>query len=183
MRPPVVPPPNQVVRKSSSDILPLFEFSNVVNSSLDLSFILDTVLLTVMGKMLVSKGMVMLRRENGSFNVIAKKGLEQVSIGQQLTVERPVRTITPVAKLRARKIKWADYFAVLGQELVIPIFSQRKVVGLIAIGSRLSEKQYNSGDKQLIQSLVNLSGSAIEKAMIIEQLKEVNKLLIANTRN
>ena len=177
MRLPVIPTPNQVVRKSSSDILPLFEFSNVVNSSLDLNFILSTVLLTVMGKMLVSKGLVMLRKEKGDFEVIAKKGLEQVSIGQRLQIERPLRTIAPVEKLMRKKMAWVDYFASLGQELIIPISSQRKVLGLIAIGSRLSQKQYTSGDKQLIQSLVNLSGAAIEKAVIIDQLKEVNRTL------
>ena len=177
MRPSSIQQRNQVVRESASDILPLFEFSNVVNSSLDLSFILDTVLLTVMGKMLVAKGLVMLRKEDGKFEVIARKGLEQVQIGQQLTIDKPLRTIASVEKLKARAIDWAGYFGSLGQELIIPIFSQRKVVGLIAIGSRLSSSQYSSNDRKLIQSLVNLSGAAIEKALIIEELKDVNRNL------
>ena len=177
MRPPIVPPPANVVRKSSSDILPLFEFSNVVNSSLDLNFILDTVLLTVMGKMLVSKGLVLLRKDNHDFEVIAKKGLEQVSMGQRLQIERPLRSIASIGNLANRKAAWVEYVASLGQELLVPIFSQRKVVGLIAIGSRLSQKKYSTADKQLIQSLVNLSGAAIEKAVIIEQLKDVNRTL------
>jgi sigma-B regulation protein RsbU (phosphoserine phosphatase) len=177
MRSPAVPPPYHVDRKSASDIVPLFEFSNVVNSSLDLNFILSTVLLTVMGKMLVSKGVVMLRKDNGVFEVISRKGLEQVAIGYQLPIERPLRSIATVEKLKARKASWVEYFASLGMELIIPISSQRKVVGLIAIGSRLSQSKYGSGDKQLIQSLVNLSGSAIEKAVIIEQLKSVNRNL------
>jgi phosphoserine phosphatase RsbU/P len=177
MRSPVVPAPHLVVRKSSSDIFPLFEFSNVVNASLDLNFILGTVLLTVMGKMLVSKGLVLLRKEKGEFEVIAKKGLEQVSVGQRLQIERPLRSIASMDKLRTRKLAWVDYFSSLGQELMIPIFSQRKVVGLITVGSRLSQKKYTPADKQLIQSLVNLSGAAIEKAVMIEQLKDVNRTL------
>jgi len=177
MPPPAAPPPSQVARKSSSDILPLFEFSNVVNSSLDLNFILGTVLLTVMGKMLVSKGLVLLKKSKGEFEVIAKKGLEQVSIGQQLHIEKPIRSITTVEKLQSRKIDWVEYFVSLEQGLIIPIFSQRKVVGVITVGSRLSGKKYTSGDKQLIQSLVNLSGAAIEKAVIIEQLKDANRSL------
>ncbi|HEY6952671.1 MAG TPA: hypothetical protein VI758_09695, partial [Bacteroidota bacterium] len=75
MRPAPVHAAGNIAAKSSSDILPLFEFSNVVNSSLDLTFILDTVLLTVMGKMLVSKGLVLLKKGEGTFEVIAKKGL------------------------------------------------------------------------------------------------------------
>ena len=177
MRSSTVPPPYQVERKSASDILPLFEFSNVVNSSLDLNFILSTVLLTVMGKMLVAKGLVMLRKEGGTFEVIARKGLEQVSLGHQLSIERPLRSIAPIERLKRGKTDWVEYFASLGLELFIPIRSQQKVVGIIAIGSRLSQKKYTSSDKQLIQSLVNLSGAAIEKAVIIEELKNVNRSL------
>lgn len=177
MRPPVVPPPSEVVRKSSSDILPLFEFSNVVNSSLDLSFILGTVLLTVMGKMLVSKGLVLLRKTGGEFEVIAKKGLEHVSVGEKVAIEKPIRSIASADKLHAMNKPWVEYFASLGQELIVPIFSQRRVVGLITVGSRMSRKKYAASDKQLIQSLVNLSGAAIEKAVIIEQLKDANRNL------
>ncbi|HTP14136.1 MAG TPA: GAF domain-containing SpoIIE family protein phosphatase, partial [Bacteroidota bacterium] len=100
---------------------------------------------------------------------------EQVSVGQKVAIERPLRSIASVAKLRATERAWVDYFAMLDQELVIPIFSQRKVVGIITIGSKLSGVGYSSSEKQLIQSLVNLSGAAIEKAMIIEQLKEANR--------
>lgn len=168
---------NEIVKKSSSDILPLFEFSNVVNSSLDLNFILGTVLLTVMGKMLVSKGLVLLKKPDGSFEVIAKKGLEQVSIGQRIEIDKPPRTIAAVRRLKTTTKMWVGFFASLDQELVIPILSQRSVVGMIAVGPRLSLKNYTSSDKQLIQSLVNLSGAAIEKALIIDQLKEVNRSL------
>lgn len=177
MRPPAVPPPSEVVRKTSSDLLPLFEFSNVVNSSLDLSFILSTVLLTVMGKMLVARGMVLLRKTGGTFEVIAKKGLDPISMGHEIEIQRPVRAITPVNKLLDKKKPWAQFFGSHKQEVLVPIFSQQKVVGLISLGGRLSNKPYSPGDRQLIQSLVNLSGSAIEKAMIIEQLKDANRNL------
>ena len=177
MRPSVVPPPSKVVRRSSYDILPLFEFTNVVNSSLDLNFILDTVLLTVMGKMLVSRGLVLLRKDARLFEVIAKKGLDQIAVGQQLKIDKPLRSVGSVQKLKSKKLPWISFFAELGQELVIPVFSQRKVVGYIAIGSRLSKARYSTSDKRLIQSLVNLSGAAIEKGLIIEQLKEVNRSL------
>ncbi|MEK6567039.1 MAG: hypothetical protein AABZ41_10080, partial [Bacteroidota bacterium] len=55
----------------SPELLPLFEFSNIVNSSFDLQFILSTVLLTTMGKMLVSKGIVFLRKPDGAFEIVS----------------------------------------------------------------------------------------------------------------
>ena len=56
--------------------MPLFEFSNIVNSSFDLQFILSTVLLTTMGKMLVSKGVVFLRKADGVFEIVSARGID-----------------------------------------------------------------------------------------------------------
>ena len=58
-----------------ADITPLFEFSNVVNSSLDLKFILGTVLLTLMGKLLLSKSVVLIKSKEKYFRIENSKGI------------------------------------------------------------------------------------------------------------
>jgi sigma-B regulation protein RsbU (phosphoserine phosphatase) len=63
------------------------------------------------------------------------------------------------------------------QSLIIPILSQRRIVGYITLGERVAKSSYSITDKRLIQSLVSLSGAAIEKALIIEQMKETNRNL------
>jgi sigma-B regulation protein RsbU (phosphoserine phosphatase) len=160
----------------ASDILPLFEFSNVVNSSVDLKFILGTVLLTVMGKMLVAKGMVLLKRDPGQFEVVNAKGLGAETVGQVVQIEGPIRGIDYTDGAGASK-PWAGFFRDRGQKLLVPIMAQRRVVGLLSLGERLGGKRYSKTDHQLINSLVNLSAAAIEKAVMIEQLRDVNRSL------
>ena len=58
-----------------ADITPLFEFSNVVNSSLDLKFILGTVLLTLMGKLLLSRSVVLIKMKEKHFRIENSKGI------------------------------------------------------------------------------------------------------------
>ncbi|MGB2867156.1 MAG: SpoIIE family protein phosphatase [Bacteroidota bacterium] len=164
------------MQRESSDILPLFEFSNIVNSSLDLHFILSTVLRTLMGKMLVASGMVLLRNEEQTFEVISAKGLEVSALGKRFTIEKPIRAITTIDKIKATEPAWLSFVRQFAQSLLIPIVSRQKVVGFITLSERLKGK-YSGTDKQLIQSLVNLSGSAIEKALIIEQVNEANRSL------
>ena len=159
---------------STADILPLFEFSNVVNSSSDLKFILGTVLLTLMGKMLVSRGMVLLKRDTGLFEVVNAKGVDAQTVGQTLRIERSLRSITYSDRLRSSET-WASFFKTRQQRLLIPIKAQRRLVGLLTLGERLGGKKYSKTDQQLINSLVNLSAAAIEKAVMIEQLREVNR--------
>lgn len=160
----------------ASDILPLFEFSNVVNSSVDLKFILGTVLLTVMGKMLVAKGMVLLKREPGRFEVLNAKGLDAETVGQVVRIDKPIRGIDYTDRAGASK-PWAAFFRERGQKLLVPIVAQRRVVGLLSLGDRMGGKRYSKSELQLINSLVNLSAAAIEKAVMIEQLRDVNRSL------
>jgi sigma-B regulation protein RsbU (phosphoserine phosphatase) len=162
--------------RGASDILPLFEFSNVVNSSVDLKFILGTVLLTVMGKMLVGKGMVLLKRDPGQFEVVNAKGLGTDVVGQTVRIEGPIRAVDYTDRAGASK-PWAGFFRDRGQKLLVPIMAQRRVVGLLSLGERLGGKRYSKSEHQLINSLVNLSAAAIEKAVMIEQLRDVNRSL------
>lgn len=160
----------------SSDFLPLFEFSNVVNSSVDLKFILGTVLLTVMGKMLVSKGMVLLKRQPGQFEVLNAKGLDAETVGRVVQIDRPLRGIGSMDQGVVSQ-PWVTFFRDRGQKLLVPILAQRRVVGLLSLGERLGGKKFTKNDHQLIVSLLNLSAAAIEKAVMIEQLRDVNRSL------
>jgi sigma-B regulation protein RsbU (phosphoserine phosphatase) len=162
-------------RKSSADILPLFEYSNIVNSSLDLQFILSTVLRTLMGKMLVSRGVVMLENDEKAYAMIAARGTTPPQDFVPIVVSRATRSISSVGKLKESPLR--SYLQQLELELLIPVISNGHVVGCIALGKRLHGGNYTSNDRKLIQSLVNLSGAAIEKAFIIERVKEANRSL------
>jgi transcriptional regulator with GAF, ATPase, and Fis domain len=132
------------MRSESSAFSPLIEFSQIVNSSLDLSFILNTVLRTLMGKMLVAKGIVLLRQMDNSLMVVATKGLAEQALGELLRVERLPRAIQPIAILANKKIPWAQFLRSHQLVLLVPILSQKKVVGYIALGERLTKAEYSS---------------------------------------
>jgi phosphoserine phosphatase RsbU/P len=155
----------------------LFEFSTIINSSLELDFILSTVLRTLMGKMLVTRGIVLLKRNGKLFQVIAAKGIDNSIVGQSIEVEHPLRSIQSAKKLIHGSQQWLEFLNHNQQSLVIPILSQRRIVGYITLGERLTKSLFLALDKKIIQSLVNLSGAAIEKALIIDQVKEANRSL------
>lgn len=159
----------------SPEVLPLFEFSNIVNSSFDLQFILSTVLLTAMGKMLVSKGVVFLRKADGAFEIVSGRGIDLTTFPKTLNILKPMRTISKIDRLPPSKFSWIVPFVNENQKLLIPMVSDGKVVGLMGLGEKLSKSKFTATDTHLIQSLVNLSGSAIAKALVIAELKEANR--------
>ncbi|MBI4419043.1 MAG: SpoIIE family protein phosphatase [Ignavibacteriales bacterium] len=162
--------------KLSEDLLPLFEFSNVVNAAHDLKFILGTVLLTVMGKMLVARGAVLLKRERDTFEVVAARGLGSGIEGSSVTLQTLPKIIRDPAKEtkgRSRN-KW---FLSHDIRLLVPILSNSSVVGYLALGGRVGRKPFSAPDRKLITSLVNLSAAAVEKAVMVERLKEAHRSL------
>jgi sigma-B regulation protein RsbU (phosphoserine phosphatase) len=130
-----------------------------------------------MGKMLVSRGIVLIRQEGKTFKVIAAKGFEDPVVGRTLELDRAPASIHSMAKHRGSGSSWFAFLAHTKQSIAVPIVTRRRVVGYITLGERLSRTPYSSTDKRIILSLVNLSGAAIEKALMIDQMKEVNRNL------
>jgi sigma-B regulation protein RsbU (phosphoserine phosphatase) len=162
---------------SSTDLLPLFEFGKIINSSLDLTFILNTLLLTLMGKMLVTRGMVFLRREKSWFEIVAAKGVEQTLLGHTIPIQPIPRTFFHIDRTTNGLYRWLTFFKQRQLSVLIPIVVQRKIVGMISLGQKQGGKRFTALDKTIIRSLVDLSGSAIEKAAMVEQLQQLNRNL------
>jgi sigma-B regulation protein RsbU (phosphoserine phosphatase) len=165
------------VRREAFELQPLFEFSNIVNSSLDLDFILNTILRTLMGKLLIPNGMVLLTDESGGERIVAAKGFSSEGIQQLIDLGKLPKTIQTFEALKKKNSLWSDFLQRFNQKLVIPVFSQKRVVGVITLGDKLTRKSISTAEKKLIQSLVNLSGAAVEKAAMIAQLNGVNRML------
>ncbi len=127
--------------------------------------------------MLVARGIVLLKRDGKIFKVITARGLDNSIIKKSIQIERPPRSIQLIKKLVQEKSEWLEFLNNNQQSLVIPIIAQKRIVGYITLGERLTKSSFSSLDKKIIQSLVNLSGTAIEKALIINQVKEANRNL------
>jgi sigma-B regulation protein RsbU (phosphoserine phosphatase) len=130
-----------------------------------------------MGKMLVTRGIILLKRNRKLFQVIAAKGVDNSIVGKTIEVEHPLRSIQLTKKMIRGSQPWLEVLNRNQQSLIIPILSQSRIVGYITLGERLTKSTFSALDKKIIQSLVNLSGAAIEKALIIDQVKEVNRSL------
>ena len=74
----------------------LIEFSQLITSKLDLKYILNNILLSIMGKMLISKGMILLKKDEGIPNIFAieaAKGFDSKLINTFTEVEFPKMSV------------------------------------------------------------------------------------------
>lgn len=158
----------------------LFDVSKTLNSSLQLKQILDTLLLTPMGKMMIGKGLIMLARREKLFVIETVKGLQQSNIGRELEVDLHHPMTVMLQGEESNEIAqepWAVYLKKMGMQIIIPIICNNSCKGLMAFSSKISGQQYATNEIEYLNSLANLAATAVENGMIFQELKEVNRKL------
>ncbi len=153
----------------------LFDVSRTLNSSLQLKNILDTLLLTPMGKMMIGKGIVLLARGERRFVIETLKGIPRTHIGQELEIDlaQPKTQFLP----ELENEPWAQLLMKLGLRLIVPIFSNNRCLGLMVYSNKSNEQNYGPNDLEYLNSLANLAATAVENALIFQQLNDVNRRL------
>ena len=59
-----------------------------------------------------------------------------------------------------------------GAKLVMPLVSQGELVGLLNLGPRMSEQDYSTDDRGLLNNLASQAGPAVRVAQLVEQQKK-----------
>ncbi len=155
----------------------LFEFSRVVNASLELPFILNHVLLTIMGKILSTRGMVVLARGDGHCRVEMVKGFPPGLLHREFDVHRvPVDLVDPKA-VHARSHPWIKFFRDAEVATLLPLFSGNTLVGFLGFGESAGRRQLREQEFTYLRSIANLSATAIERVRVVAELQLVNRRL------
>ena len=155
----------------------LFEFSKVINSSLELDFILSHILLTIMGKILSTRGLVALRRDGNSYGVETVKGFPSSLRGTQWTIRSLPAGSFAVSSLDGKKHPWVRSLQGEGVTIVLPLVIAERTIGFLGFGERLARKKLHAKEITYLRSLANISATAIEKSQMIGELQRVNRNL------
>lgn len=153
----------------------LFEISQTLNSSLHLKFILDNILLTSMGRLMVSKGIILLNKGDDKFQVETLKGIPQDLIGKKLHIPSPSKSLLILD--REDRSSWTSTLKELGIEIVLPMTSSDRNLGLIGFGRKMRGGDYTQSEIEFLTSLANIAATAVDKGVAFQQLQEANRKL------
>ncbi len=158
------------------DLNAIYETSRLLSTSIDLEFVLNNLLLTAMSKMLVTRGVALLYEPvEGGYRVVAAKGAvgltpgDIVSLSQEERLDKfPTREVLhdedvppPLAERRIR--------------LLLPVASGDRKIGLIGLGGKATGAPFERPELEFIQSLVQMSASAVHNSMMVHELKQANR--------
>jgi sigma-B regulation protein RsbU (phosphoserine phosphatase) len=155
----------------------LLEFSKVINSSGDLRFVLSHILLTIMGRILCPKGFAALQHGKGHYRVERVKGFSALAEGTVIEVGRLPHTPLYGAALSAARGAWVKQIREAGVSMILPLFNEDRPIGFLAFGERMAKKRLTGKEISYLQSLGNLSATAVQKSHSIAELELVNRKL------
>lgn len=154
----------------------LFEFSQTLNSSLNLKAILDNLLFVPMGRMLIGKGMVLLASTKTSCKIATVKGLDESLVNTTFTfTDKPHDVI--VIETEDQYSKLPQIFSKYRFKLIIPIKSQNALRGILVLGNKMVPKNFTEDEIHFLSSIGNIAAPAIENAQMFEKLTTLNKRL------
>ena len=157
-------------RTQRFDLRALYETSQLLSSSLDLEFVLSNLLLTAMSKLLVTRGAALLYEPlDEAYRAAAVKGLAGLACGDLIALD----DIPDSGMLRGDEVP--ESLAKLRVELVLPVAFGHRKIGLIGLGKKATGQPYEEAELEFIQSLVNMSSSAVHNSLIVEELKQANR--------
>ncbi len=154
--------------KLKRNLTSLVEFSSVINSSIDLQFILNNVLLSCLGKFLSTKGLIALS-ENGKIVIKISKGLKDDIVDNfpELIADEDCLSDDRLNKfMNLARLKAAE-----------KIISSDICIGVVCLGEKLNKTEYTKDDLDFLKTILNISATAIQNSIKINELQGVNREL------
>ncbi len=160
--------------KKQLELNSLIEFSQLINSNLNLEFILGNILLSIMGKMLITRGMFIMKDHNHTedkrYIIKALKGISYDNKDKIIFCECPKEPVFTTDSLS----KNHEFFVQNGIKYFFKTYFINKLTGILCIGKKLNNKELSKDDIIFIETLLNLSAPTIENSLQFEEIKKLN---------
>ncbi len=154
--------------KVKRNLTALIDFSRIINSSIDLEFILNNVLLTCLGKFLATRGLIALKEKN---KIVLKSSK---GITAELLQEFPELEASPNC---IDDPKLNSFMQIANLKVVEKISSSDDCIGLVCLGEKLNKSEYTEDDVEFLGTILNISATAVQNSMVINELRKVNRQL------
>jgi diguanylate cyclase (GGDEF)-like protein len=174
-------PTTKPLEKQIYDLKELFEISKCLNSTLDFTILIDSLLLICMAQLKVFKVGLFVRKHVDSDEFSLHRNYTGFEIDHTLTYAIPEDH--ELVKLFNRKydcytldsirdetvsLEGLDPIINLNPSLLVPLQAQGKINGIILLGERIDDDAFDSYEKEYILNMATLASLAINNASLFE---------------
>lgn len=167
--------------KQLFDLKQLLEVSKSLNSTLDYSILIDSILYIIMGQMKVLKAALYAKKGIDSLYFSLHRNYKGFEVDH--TVDYTLAEDAPALKLFARECRpytldeiksrlgnlgGLESMASLWPSLIVPLKAKGIINGIIILGDQIMGAGFDDGEKEYIQNIAVLAAIAINNAFLFE---------------
>ena len=169
-------------REEHSNIVALTEVSQVVNSSLEINEVLMIVMDTIIRLTNAERGFLMLRNEQGEFQIRTARNWEQESIDSleaaisSSVVNRVVADGQPILTTNAQEDpRFSNSQSIMMHNLrsilCVPLKVKGEITGVIYTDNRFASGIFSDSDRNLLMTFSDQAAIALDNARLFESVR------------
>ncbi len=157
----------------------VLETSRMLIESRSSDFVLNNLLLIIMGKLLSTKAAILyFDQGNNLYRIEKAKGLKSVSEGDKLEInltasEKSCSHIT----YNSHPDKLPALMDDMDNSIFFPLRTSNQHIGFLFLGKKATGKSYSSQELEFAESLCIISSVALSNSLLFDQLKNTNRKL------
>ena len=156
------------------DLNDLFDVSHRLSSLESYEAIVEQVLLSLMGRLMIQKSACFLIAGEEELELIKSKGLEDIDDGMIVGYADLPEVFSSVDEMEEGD-PLRIFLSEQKLEVIFPIVRKGELMGILSFGKRLSGSGYEKDEINYISSLLSLSASAIENALVLSEINFMNR--------
>lgn len=145
----------------------LVDFSNNINSNLNLDFALNNLLLTCFGKLAVTRGIIALFNDDDEIEIALSKGVSEEILKNFPNKKKRGNTLTNLKDFSS-----SNNFGITEE-----IISSDQLLGYFILGKKITKEDYTIEDKLFLSTILKIGSTTIMNAQSFNKLSNLNKEL------
>ena len=165
-------------RQSRFELRTLLETSRMLIESHDPDFVLNNLLLITMGKLLVPKGMILIKKPAKNEYFVSKvKGRGWFKEEEAVKISVPDELIEQTLIKVEEHPELAEQLNIEKQSILFNLRTTTYHLGFLCLGERINKKPLTLAELEFIESLSIISSVAIANSRMFQELRQINRRL------
>lgn len=167
-------------RLSKFELRTLIDSTKLILESQEMSFILNNLLFMVMGKLMLTRALILLwQPEKGNYRVARTKGKSHFVQDQEfrLPIDIPAPNAPAIRLLDKEAENFPQMLANEGYRVMVTLRTNNEHIGWLCLGGKPTGTLFAQRELDFLESVVIIPSVGIANARLIEELKVANQKL------
>jgi len=165
-------------RHSRFELRTLLETSRLLIESQDPDFVLNNLLLITMGKLLVTKGMILIFKPGENVYYASRsKGRSWIAEGEEIKIDLSDKDLETSVLTGEKYESLFDQIGIEKESVLFNLKTSNHHIGFLCLGAKGNKTKVTDREIEFIESLTIISSVAIANSRMFKEMRHINRRL------